>query len=283
MIRELFRGMESSLHERLTLIQELLERNSSAPSELGTIEKSLQIQRVDPVFTDRLSKMEGQIKKVEEGHVHLMKLFDIQMKEIMKQIVETSLSFKQDLLQVHADLKRLDAAQTAVVPSVEEVEDEIETERLQAAPEVAEAEAAELDCDNEEDEGEEENEEEAEENEESNENGLYPLTYQGVIGKYFRDDDNDVFVETEDSYKQVGKWDPVAKTITFVEEEEEVEEDENEEEEEMNFKPIEYKGNTYYCDEETNLVYVADEDGAVDADMPVGRWNAQTKKITRLT
>ena len=275
MIRELFRGMEASLHERLTLIQELLDRNSNVPPQMGTIEQSLQIQRLDPALSDRLAKLESAMRKMEEGHAHLVKLFYSETKQMMSQMVETSLTFKQDIEDLRSDIRRLDAAQTAVVPSAEEVEDEIETEHHKAAPEVAEAEAAELDCDA--DNEEEEVEDEVEE-EEANENGLYPLLYNGVTGKYFRDDDNDVFVETEDSYKQVGKWDPVAKTITFVEEEEE-----EEEEEEMSFKPIEYKGNTYYCDESTNLVYVADEDGGVDADMPVGRWNAQTKKITRLT
>ena len=87
--------------------------------------------------------------------------------------------------------------------------------------------------------------------------------------------DEETSEESEDE-----DYEPTAEE-TSEEIEEEVEEEE--EEEEMDLKPIEYKGNTYYLDESTSLVYVADEDGAVDPNMPVGKWIAQSKKITRLT
>jgi chemotaxis protein histidine kinase CheA len=65
-------------------------------------------------------------------------------------------------------------------------------------------------------------------------------------------------------------------------EEEEVEEEEVEEEEveELELEEFQYKTKTYYRDQNSN-VYIADEDGCVDANQVVGIWNPKTKKIER--
>ena len=68
-----------------------------------------------------------------------------------------------------------------------------------------------------------------------------------------------------------------------MEEEEEVVEEEEEvvEEEELELEEFEYKNKTYYRDQNSN-VYIADEDGCVDANEVVGIWNPKTKKIDRV-
>jgi hypothetical protein len=68
-----------------------------------------------------------------------------------------------------------------------------------------------------------------------------------------------------------------------VEEEAEVEdvEEEEVEEEELELEEFQYKTKTYYRDQNSN-VYIADEDGCVDANAVVGIWNPKTKKIERV-
>lgn len=266
-VQTVVRSLFTSLHERITLMEEILLRqmDSAQNTNDGTIEKSLQITRVDPAFLERLAALEAGQDTIRIGYLKVIE------------------SLKEDVNRLKRDIVRIDASHVAVVPSAEEVQQEIAKREVETAPEVAEAEAADLDCDEEEEEVVEEEEEE-----EENDNGLIPLTYQGLQGKYYRDTDNDVFVELPESWKQVGHWNPLTKTITFDEEEAEEEvEEEGEEEEEVEEEAVElseftYKGHTYYHDAELK-VYAADEDGAVDPSMPIGRWNPTSGKITRLT
>jgi len=67
------------------------------------------------------------------------------------------------------------------------------------------------------------------------------------------------------------------------EEEAHAQEDHEEEDEDApDFISLEYKGNTYYRHPDTHKIYLPDDDGAIDLDAPLGKWNPQTQKIQRL-
>ena len=69
-----------------------------------------------------------------------------------------------------------------------------------------------------------------------------------------------------------------AEETVEAEEAEETEAEEAEEAEGLELEEFEYKGKTYYRDAENN-VYVANEDGEVDAENPIGTWNALKQRI----
>jgi hypothetical protein len=93
---------------------------------------------------------------------------------------------------------------------------------------------------------------------------LKKIIINGV--KYYMDDDNVVYTETEDGYEQVGTYD--AKTDSLILDEEQEEEEEEEEEEAIEVEDFLYKGKTYQRDSDNNVY----EDGE-----QVGTWNG--KKI----
>ena len=70
-------------------------------------------------------------------------------------------------------------------------------------------------------------------------------------------------------------FDPLEEEIEVEEEEEPIveEEEEVEEEQELALEEFEYRGTTYWKDDENN-VYGADEDGEVNTD-PIGTWNGK--------
>jgi uncharacterized membrane-anchored protein len=64
-----------------------------------------------------------------------------------------------------------------------------------------------------------------------------------------------------------------------VEEPEEAEEDQEEEDEQgLELDEFEYKGSTYYRDQDKN-VYMADEDGNIDTENPIGVWSEVKGRI----
>jgi len=89
--------------------------------------------------------------------------------------------------------------------------------------------------------------------------------------------------EEEEVVEEEEEEEVVEEEEEVVEEEEEVVEEEEEvvEEEELELEEFEYKNKTYYRDQNSN-VYIADEDGCVDANEVVGIWNPKTKKIDRV-
>lgn len=116
---------------------------------------------------------------------------------------------------------------------------------------------------------------------------LEEFKYKGVT--YYRDEDNDVFVRIVKpdmlEYEHVGVWDPNEEIVELfdqddeeseeaeeaeeAEESEEAEEAEESEEAEeaLECEPFEYRGKTYYRDEENN-VYTEDGD-------QIGMWNGK--------
>jgi hypothetical protein len=75
---------------------------------------------------------------------------------------------------------------------------------------------------------------------------------------------------------------PVAVPVPVPVPEEEVEEDqeiqEEEDEQGLELEPFDYKGSTYYRDPEKN-VYMADEEGNVDPENPIGVWSEVKGRI----
>jgi hypothetical protein len=217
MVRELFRSLETTLHERLSIIEELLRND-------GSMEKSMQIQRPDPAVLDRLAKVEAQYTSFAESTHNMY---------VMKNTLDSLFQMVNELSKT---VRRLEASHTAVVPSREEVEEEIAHREIAAAPELAEAEAAEVEeqeeeveeeevveeeveeeeVEEEEVEEEEVEEEEVEEEEEGEELELEEFVYKRNGKTYYRDPDNNVYQEDEDGNlvdTPVGVWNPKTERI----------------------------------------------------------------------
>lgn len=82
--------------------------------------------------------------------------------------------------------------------------------------------------------------------------------------------------------KKVEAVAPVAVAVAVEEPEEEVQEDEEGQEEEdeqgLELDEFEYKGSTYYRDQDKN-VYMADENGDIDTENPIGVWSEVKGRI----
>jgi hypothetical protein len=208
MVRELFRGLETTIHERLSIIEELLR--SSAGGD-GSMEKSMQIQRPDPAVLDRLSKLESRVDKT------------VSMLHILNDTLNVSLDAMKHTI------RRLEASHTATIPSPDEVQQEIAHREVTGAAELAEAEAAEVEEQEEVVEEEEEEEEVVEEEvveeeeveeeeveEEGEELELEEFVYKRNGKSYYRDQDNNVYQDDEDGNlvdTPVGVWNPKTERI----------------------------------------------------------------------
>lgn len=143
------------------------------------------------------------------------------------------------------------AAANVPVFKLEEGEDEVEEEE-------------------EEEEGEVVEEEEEEEDESP---PLKKIVIKSVT--YYMDEDNAVYLETDDGYEQVGIYNPKTDSVEVIEDDEEegeVEEEEEEEEEAVEVEEFTYKGKTYQRDSDNNVY--------LDGDY-IGTWNG--KKIVAAT
>jgi hypothetical protein len=69
---------------------------------------------------------------------------------------------------------------------------------------------------------------------------------------------------------------PLEEEVVEIEEEEEDQEEEDEQG--LELEPFDYKGSTYYRDQEKN-VYMADEEGNVDPENPIGVWSEVKGRI----
>jgi hypothetical protein len=154
----------------------------------------------------------------------------------------------------------LDSAQTDESFPIDTKEVEVADEEVEAADEDEEVVEEVV----EEEVVEEEVVEEEEEAEADETPDLQPIKIKGKL--YYKDDENNVYAETEDGYEQIGIYNPKTKDIEV--QEEVVEEVVEEEEEAVEVEEFEFKGKTYQRDTENN-VYL---DGEV-----IGTWNG--KKI----
>ena len=206
-VRELFRGLETTLHERLTIIEELLRKPLGGD---GSIEQSMQIQRPDPAVLDRLAKVESQVTRAMES---------------FEMMIDSMNRLGSEFASLRESVKLLDASHTATNPVVEEVQQEIAKREVVGAPELAEAEAAEVEEEEveeeeveeeevEEEEVEEEEEEEVEEEEVALE--LEPFVYKRNGKTYYRDPENNVYQDDEDGNlidTPIGVWNATTQRI----------------------------------------------------------------------
>jgi ribosome-binding ATPase YchF (GTP1/OBG family) len=112
---------------------------------------------------------------------------------------------------------------------------------------------------------EEEAEEAEEEAEEAEEEDLDPSTFPDLKHKgkvYKKSTDNTLYLETEEGWEEVGKWDAATKTII----------EEAEEEADPELTEFQYKGKIYFLDNDNNVFEETDEGYE-----QVGTWNG--KKI----
>ena len=96
------------------------------------------------------------------------------------------------------------------------------------------------------------------------------------------EDTHDLEEEVEEAVEEAEEAEEaVEEEAPDLEEEADVEEEEVEEEEEaVEYTPFEYKGVTYYRDDE-NQVYQLDEDGDLDDTAPIGVWNPEKQKVLK--
>jgi len=91
---------------------------------------------------------------------------------------------------------------------------------------------------------------------------LKQVVMQGT--SYYMDTENNLYLEIEDGYEQIGTYDPTHDTIELLVEDSEIEIEEEEEEDEVEVEEFDYKGKTYQRDTDMN-VYLDGEQ--------IGTWN----------
>ena len=209
MVRELFRGLETTLHERLSIIEELLRKPLGGD---GSIEQSMLVQRPDPAVLDRLAKVEAQAARFFETYEMML--------ESVNSMTQNVNRLYNDVSSVRESVKYLQASHTASSPQAEEVQQEIAKREAANAPELAEAEAAEVEEEEEVEEEveEEEVEEEVEEEEveEEQELELESFVYKRNGKTYYKDPENNVYQDDEDGNlldTPIGVWNETTQRI----------------------------------------------------------------------
>ena len=248
-IRSLFRVLENTLHERLTVIEDVIGNQSrSSESNNGDVEQ-------------RVARLEDNNNKL-ELHQRVASLESIfgRIQDDVKSIRRDQIALTRCLDIIHANMQ-LESAGLRAVPAsderpVEAVEAEVELE-------TAEAEALDADID-------------ASEVErgatEALKDAVKALPAPVSVSAQEAEDE-DAEDEAEEEGEEEGEEE--------VEEEVEAEEEEAEPEEEAGVSVEEfiYRNKTYYRDSD-NKVYRADEEGDI-LDVVIGVWNPTTKKIQR--
>jgi hypothetical protein len=212
LIKSIFRNLESNIHERFSIYEDILSK--TLVSGNGSVEQSIQVQRTDP---SALTPMDRMIK-VETNILNMM--------ETIRSVQEQVRQYHKDMEALRQRMIILEAAQKTVAPVPEEVQQEIATNEVIHAPELAEAEGAEVEEQVEEEEVFEEveveeeveeeeevevEEEEVEEEEEGDEVevSLQSFVYARDKKTYWRDDDMIVYPEDEDGNvidTPIGVW-----------------------------------------------------------------------------
>ena len=245
MVRELFRNLENTLHERLRIIEDILsnQRQNGNVNLVGV--------------EQRLHDMGTTIRLVEENtmkEIHAMtRKFDTWMQG-MNRLESDINTLRQELRNKKPDER-----------PVELVQAELEEHLTQAAALDADVDATEVEVN-------------AKQALKKAIQALpAPVVKHPVIEEETVEEEEEV-VEEEVEEEEVEEEEVVEEEVV----EEEVEEEEvvEEEEEEESLTEFTYKGKTYYHDADYK-VYVPDADGAVGD--PVGLYDPQTNRIRRLT
>ena len=241
-IRSLFRVLENTLHERLTVIEDVIN-NQVQPSESSN--ENLELHK--RVAT--LEMMVGRISKLDT-------CYNLMWADYIK------LQQRVDIL--HANMQ-LESAGLRATKSVVADERPVEAVEAEVELETAEAEALDADID-------------ASEVERGATVALKDAVKAlpapvSVSAKEAEEDDEEEDDEEEEAEEEEAEEEAEA------EEEEAEAEEEAEEEAGVSVEEFIYRNKTYYRDSD-NKVYRADEEGDI-LDEVIGVWNPTTKKIQR--
>lgn len=191
LIRELFRGLEATLHERLAMIEQVLH----------SVEKP-KIPLYDNEFVQRIGRLE---RLVASSQSHDTSLLEARITAL-----------EENLASVFSDVDRMKETQTSfkpimpspILPLRSHVIEMPVNELLLSGDEkhVDEEPPVEVDEQVEEEEVEEEEEEAEEEEEEGEELALEEFTYKGKT--YYKDDENQVYEMDEEGgvSDPIGSW-----------------------------------------------------------------------------
>lgn len=233
-VRELFRNLENTLHDRLKVIEDILSNTRQSASS-----------NVNPAaFEDGLNKLQRHIESLEEYTMSQVRAlaYNNDMLEKRVETMENSMrSAAESLLTINQTIGMLQKRMDDGKP-VEAAEVEAEIEEVEEAALNADLDAA------------------------QNESNAKVALVKAVEEL---EEEEEVVEEEEVEEEEV--------------EEEVVEEEEVEEEvEELELEEFTYKKKTYYRDQNNN-VYIADDEGCIDASQIVGIWNPTLKKIDRVS
>ena len=274
-IQELCRNIETTLHDRLTVIQDILKttKQSSVTGDSTAVQTKL--IELEHHITNVDEYTMGEVRTLAYNTDQLEKRVEL-LESSMQKATETLLTLNHTIRSLQ---KRIDDERP-----VEAVEAEVEVEETQEAALNADADVIATEAKAKEsmtrvveelvDEGDDEEDEEEEEEEEQE---VEELELESFIYKkktYARDQNNNVYNLDEegsaDVSEVVGIWNPTTKKIDPVPQEEETPE----------LEAFDYAKKTYCRDSENN-VYSVDADGCADVSEIIGLWNPKTKKIDR--
>ena len=236
MIRGLFRALETSIHERLNMIEDVIRLTGSVGAEIPVAEVQQQSYSA-PQDVERIRNLEDQIQTLsarlaaleqsgpapangQEVHVHQEGKGESLWIEPMRDLA-IELPVAAAAPKPTPEVKSVPAPANSLV-SVEEVaevvsEEEEAAEAAEAAEEVVEEETEEVveeDAEEEIEEAEEAAEEAAEEDEEEGVE-IEEFEYKGKT--YYRDGENQVYrmVDEELDETPIGTWDPERQRVLF--------------------------------------------------------------------
>jgi hypothetical protein len=195
MIHELFRGLERTIHERLAIIEELVQRPQAAVASNPLQEK------VD-AMAERITELEAQVRNLRVENSPLIPLHPLNGIEVVpkREVVITGVS--PEPLSMADRLLLNTSAREALEKADEEEED--------CTQDIVEEEQEE----EQEEEFVEEFVEEEEEEEEEDAEELSSFEYKGAT--YYRDSDNSVFMTDDEGElipTPIGVWSEVKKRI----------------------------------------------------------------------
>jgi hypothetical protein len=274
-VRELFRNLEHTLHDRLKVIEDILSTTKQSVSTTAPEGKAF-----DPSpILERLTDLEGHFRSLDEytmGQIRTLAFNHDQlelrveaMERLMKSAVESFRTINDTIgmLQKRVDDIPVEVAEVeAEIEEAQEAALNADEESVVIEEATKEVLAKAVDALDE----EEEVDEDEDEDDADDEPDLEVFTYKKK--DYCRDQDNNVYAINDegeaDLSEVIGIWNPTTKKIDAP----------PEKEEEPELEAFEYKKKTY-CRDQKNNVYPVDDDGCADVSEIVGIWNPKTNKI----
>jgi hypothetical protein len=270
-VRDLFRSLESSLHERLGMIEDIIRmRLNASPQEEddGSADRIRALEELVATLTDRLVALEMTREEANEVHVHRVGAAG---EEIAAAVAPAALPKTEEIwIEPMRDLKiELPVAVTPVaVPEVvlakplatkplnKIVEEPVAEEEEEAVEEEVVEEIVE----------EEVVEEEVVEEEVVEEEVVEEVVEEEVVEE----------VVEEEVVEEVVEEEVVEEEVT----EEVVEDDDEEAEEEgVAVEQFEYKGKTYFRDSDNQVYAASKEDPDQPDENPIGTWDTARERI----